>query len=483
MQKLNRRIFSDSTIYPSRIIQFGGGNFIRGFCDWMVQVLNEDAGFNSGVILIKPTKSGHYDNLAIQDNLFSSVLSETRDGRIFYDKKIITCINEIINPYENWKAFLDSAKIPDIRFIFSNTTEAGIRYDDSDNDPETIANSFPGKLTQWLFKRYEAFGGSQDKGCLILPTELIENNGEELESLVIKYSQRWDLDDGFRDWINQSNHFFKTMVDRIISGYPKNNQDYYWEKIGYQDEALVVGEFYHNWIIEDRNNILEKEMPYKIVGFNINSVDDLGPYRAMKVKLLNGAHTAMFILGTQMGLKTVAEAIKHPILGDFIKNLIQDEVIVTSGSLNELYKKFAKETFLRFDNIEMNHLLESIGLNTTSKINYRLLSSMNDYIRLYEKIPEMLTFVMAAFFQNYSIRIKTNEFKINDATEIIGLFKNLIQTYPNDKIRVIEKFIHDCEQWEINVTHKDQVINQIAHYWQSIDSEGIESCIIKFQTE
>jgi len=308
MQNLNRQITNKPKTLPLKVMQFGGGNFLRAFVDWMVHVLNQETNFNGGVVVVKPTERGDYQVLKSQDGLFTVVLDGIKNSKLVAEKILVDCVQNVVNPYSEWDAYIEMAKSPDIRFIVSNTTEAGIRFNAADAFEGNPPKEFPAKLTLWLYHRFQHFGNDITKGCILLPCELVEDNGEALKAAVLQYTAHWNLDGDFVNWIYTANHFCSTLVDRIVSGYPLDRADKIHSELGYEDKLLVSGEYYHSWVIKGPE-LVRKELPFAKTDLNVEFVHDLVPYREMKVRILNGAHTSMVPVGYLAGHRLASDDI------------------------------------------------------------------------------------------------------------------------------------------------------------------------------
>ncbi|MEL6257419.1 MAG: tagaturonate reductase, partial [Bacteroidota bacterium] len=386
---------------PIRVLQFGGGNFLRAFSDWMIEILNEKTDFNGDVLVIKPTKRGDYKSLREQEGLFHVLLNGVEKGDVIEQIKLISCIQQIIHPYTDWGNFIASAQISDLRFIISNTTESGIVYSPGEAKPvQACPKEFPAKLCYWLWARYEHFKGAEDKGCMILPLELIEQNGAKLKKNLLSYATDWELGEGFVNWINQHNYFCDTLVDRIVSGYPLEKVNEIQTQLQVEDQLLVAGEIYHSWIIKGPAH-LEKELPFAQTELNIQLVEELDIHRQIKVRLLNGAHTSLVPIGLLAGLELVSEAIAHPLLSIYLKGLFEKEVIPHIEYDKAYLKGFAEDVIDRFKNPHIKHQLISISLNSTSKFVSRLLGSFKDYLQNKEALPVHICFAWAALICLY----------------------------------------------------------------------------------
>ncbi len=423
-KRLNAEVANLRRLYPERILQFGGGNFLRGFVDWVVDILNEESEFCSGIAIIKATP-GTYDDLDAQDCLFTTYLHGMRAGSFIEETRLITSVNRTVYPYQHFAQYLELARQAPIRFIFSNTTESGIVFSAADKLDDAPPATFPAKLARLLYERYSHFEAAPDKGCIIIPTELIEDNATRLREIILQYARLWALDTGFGDWITRHNMFCNTLVDRIIPGYPEAEARRVCAKLGYEDRLLVAGETYHSWIIEAPQRLLD-EFPVNQTRtpLNVKIVDDAAPYRKIKVRLLNGAHTSMVPIGLLLGIESVREAMQHAALGPFIRALIAEEVIpsVTDVPRAEL-EVFASEAFDRFLNPRIHHRLLTISLNSSSKVKERILPSILGYLEQRGKLPARLTLALAAFIRLYKGQVNGEAIALNDEAQTLEWFR------------------------------------------------------------
>ena len=383
---------------PERIIQFGEGNFLRGFADWMIQILNEEADFNGSVVVVQPIPQGMCDRLEEQNCVYTHIMRGLDNGKPTVNKKVIDVISRTVKTYgdsENgavWQEYLKLAENPDFRFIISNTTESGIAYIAGDKLSDQPPKSFPAKVTALLYERYK-YGL---KGFIFLPCELIENNGGELKRIILKYADDWDLEEGFKSWLENDNIFCNTLVDRIVTGYPKD------EKIdlGYNDNMLDTSELFHLWVIEGPKSILN-ELPFERTGLNVIVTDNLERYRTRKVRILNGAHTSMIPYAMLEGIETVKECMENEKMYDFVSKCVFDEIIPTLDLPKNELVDYANDVFERFKNPYIKHLCASISLNSVSKFKVRVLPSLLEYIKRTGKEPEHLIFSLAKLIEFY----------------------------------------------------------------------------------
>ncbi|MCY3831808.1 MAG: tagaturonate reductase [Chloroflexi bacterium] len=410
--------------YPERIVQFGGGNFLRAFVDWVVDVLNAETDFGGGIVIVKATP-GVYDALDAQDCLFTTYLHGMQDGELVEETRLIGAVSRTVYPYQDFAAYLALARGAEIRFIFSNTTEAGLEFSPDDRLGDEPPATFPAKLTRFLYERYRHFGGTAESGCIIIPTELIIDNATRLRECILEYAALWELDAGFASWIEAHNVFCNTLVDRIVSGYPQADAPRLFARLGYEDRLLAAGELYHSWIIEaDASLLREFPVDRARTPLNVRVVDDAAPYRTIKVRLLNGAHTAMVPLGILLGLESVREAVEHEALAPFIERLIFDEVIpsVTKVAPEELVA-FANDVFDRFRNPHIHHRLLTIALNSSAKVRERILPSLLGYYDETGELPARLVLAFAAFIGLYRGEWRGEPIALNDDPEVLSWFK------------------------------------------------------------
>ena len=406
--------------YPERIVQFGGGNFLRGFVDWVVDILNDETDFAAGIALVK-ARPGRYEDLDAQDCLFTTWLHGVQDGELVERKRLIGAVQRAVYPYDDFAGYLALARQPEIRFVFSNTTESGIVFSADDAFTDEPPATFPAKLTRFLHERYAHFGGAPDKGFIIIPTELIVDNASRLREIMLQYAELWGLEAGFCDWLQGHNLFCNTLVDRIVSGYPEADAARLFDKLGYEDRLLTAGELYHSWIIEAPPSLLDEFPAHRThTPLNIKIVPDAAPYRTIKVRLLNGAHTSMVPLGLLLGIESVREAMEHKVLAEFIKALLDDEVIPSvRGAPRAELERFADDVCDRFLNPRIHHRLETISLNSAAKVKERILPSLLGYLAIRGELPGRLVIALAGFMRLY----RGDVIALNDDADIVNWFE------------------------------------------------------------
>lgn len=403
MERLKR---TDKCTLTERVLQFGEGNFLRGFVDWMIDKLNKEADFDCGVVVVQPLPNGTCNMINEQDGLYTLYLRGLLNDEPVEETRIVECITRCINPYEQWNEYIECAKNPDLRFIVSNTTEAGIEYVQGQE-------TFPSRLTSFLKARYD----TGLDGFIFLPCELIDRNGDNLKDCILKYADEWDLGEGFVNWIQTANHFTNTLVDRIVTGYPKDTAAELEDSYGYIDKVIDTAEIFHLWVIEGDIE-LANELPFHQYGMNVIWTNDVSPYKTRKVRILNGAHTMIVPAAFMCGYETVREALNDKVIYDFMREGIFEEIIPVIDMPYEQLESFAVDVIERFRNPFIKHYLLSITLNSVSKFQVRVLPSILAYYERYEKIPYRLAFSLAALIEFY------RNGQPNDSEEIIQFMKS-----------------------------------------------------------
>ena len=479
MQTLNSTKIDARPELPIKILQFGGGNFLRAFVDWMIEVLNKKTDFAAGIAIIKPTSGGDYAQLKAQDGLFTVVLDGIKNRELITEKTLVTSVQKVINSYTEWEAYLELAENPDIRFIVSNTTEAGIKFDADDALQDAPPTEFPAKLTLWLHRRFRHFGNDPDKGCILLPCELIEDNGIALRRMVLKYVEHWDLEPEFKDWIQESNYFCSTLVDRIVSGYPTARAEAVQEELGYIDDLLVAGEYYHSWVIQG-DAIVEKELPFSQSDLNVEFVDDLVPYREMKVRILNGAHTSMVPVGYLAGVRLVKEAMDDNTISGFVESLLKEEAARTLDFPDHVKKDFISDVLDRFRNPLLKHQLISISLNSSSKFTARLLPTLKDYIAVEGRLPERIVFGLSALILFYKGEVDGETIDLKDDPGILEYFASewkKVSEGDCDVRNLTRNILAASFIWGEDLSQIEGLVASVSKNISDIGERGIRSCI------
>lgn len=397
MENLTGQI-ADAPLLPIKVIQFGSGNFLRGFADYIIDALN-DHGYNAGVAVIKNRPGWSMLDLQKQEGVFTLFTEGVKNGEVVQHSRLITAITKVVNPYDDYADYLNLATEPELKLVVSNTTEAGIYFDPSDAHLKAVPHqSFAAKLTALLYSRFKTFNGDPEKGVFVLPCELIENNGLLLQEIVLQYVALWQLEDDFKIWLVQYSTFYNTLVDRIVSGYPNENEAKYTAQLDYTDKLITVCEPYLFWAIEGDASLAD-HFPFHHFRDDIVLVQDLTPYRIRKVRILNGAHTLMAQIGRLQNLDTVGQCMQDLFTHDFIGKAINEEILPTLSLPAAVSQQYTAEVLDRFKNPYLRHYLADIAQNTILKFKTRLLPVIVDYIEIYNTYPKHLLFALAALIQ------------------------------------------------------------------------------------
>ncbi len=456
MKLLNNDTIDKRPSYPIKILQFGEGNFLRGFVDWVIDHLNTATDFKAGVCVIQPIKEGMVKMLNDQDGLYHVWLNGLSKGESVDETRLISSIVKSVNPYDDYQAYLKLAENDALRFIFSNTTESGIVFESSDKSLEELPSGFPGKVTALLYHRFKHFNGDKNKGLIIIPCELIDKNGATLKATVIQYAEHFNLPKEFSEWINSANYFCNTLVDRIVPGYPKESIQEIQERLKYQDQLVVKAEPFYLWVIEG-DDIVKEEFPTEKLGLQIKFVNDLSPYRTRKVRILNGAHTSIVHRAYLEGLRTVEEVTKDPNMSKFLENIIFEEIIPTLDLPKSELEEFANDVLERFRNPFIRHELISITLNSISKFKVRVLPSILEYHNRFNKWPAHLMQSFAALLVFYKGQWKGESIKLNDSEEVLNTLKKAWEQEPF----ALESILSNKSFWDQDLTKLEGFAEQV----------------------
>ena len=475
--------------YPEKIVQFGEGNFLRAFVDWMFHQMNKEGVFKGRAVIVQPIPPGRVSNLNEQDNLYTLLLRGVQDGEVIDKREIMTGVSRGLEAYSQWDEVLKLAENPDIEFVFSNTTEAGIVYSAEDKLSDTPPDTYPGKLTAYLYHRYQYFNGDREKGMLIVPVELIDRNGDKLKEVILKLADNWNLSGDFKSWIEEGNVFVNTLVDRIVTGYPFKEVDKIEEELGYHDENLDTGEIFHLWIIEGDQSLKER-LPFHKAGLNVKWVDDMTPYRSRKVRILNGAHTSTVPVSYLAGIDLVRDAVNDELLSKFIKKALFEDIIPTLDFDRDELESFAGKILERFKNPYIDHKWLDIYLNSTSKFKTRVLPSLVKHIEEYDKLPEKLVFSLATLITFYNgTEIRDNqlvayrdnqEYLIKDDIDALEFFAAIWSKYQDEDINIEElakEVLANQDFWKRDLNELPGLTEGVIVYLKQIEENGVRESL------
>ena len=485
LKSLNKRT-APKSVMPERIIQFGEGNFLRAFVDWIVWNMNQKTNFNGSVVIVQPIERGMVDWLNGQDCLYHVNLQGRLNGEAVNSLERIDVVSRALNPYSQNAAFLALAEQPEIRFVISNTTEAGIAFDDTCKFSDAPASSYPGKLVQLLFHRYKTFDGDPQKGLIIMPCELIFLNGHHLKECIYKSIELWKDDfgtdyEGFKEWFTNYNYVCATLVDRIVPGFPRKEIKEIQEKIGYKDNLVVQAEIFHLWVIEKAENMtceeLRAEFPAEKAGLHVLIAESEKPYHERKVTLLNGPHTVLSPVTYLSGVNIVRDACNHEILGKYIHKVMFDELLETLNLPKDELKAYGESVLERFNNPYVDHAVTSIMLNSFPKFETRDLPGLKVYLERKGELPKGLVLGLAAIITYYKGGVREDGAPIqpNDAQEIMDLLTQLWAT--GDKRKVAEGVLGATDIiWKESKEDLNKIpglTDMVVNFLESIEKKGM----------
>ncbi len=471
MKKLNRINTGLEKLQPIKVVQFGEGNFLRAFVDYAFQRLNNEVDFNAGIAMVQPLKDGMVNMINDQDGLYTLFMNGIKKGEKIQDIELITNIVKAINPYSDFAAYLALAKEEELQFIVSNTTEAGIEFIESDTPDMQPPVSFPAKLTVLLYERFQHFNGDAAKGLTIIPCELIDYNSETLKKIILQYCDLWNLGAEFKTWASDVCTYHSTLVDRIVPGYPRAEIEEYNNKLDYQDNLIVAAEPFFLWAIEGGDALKEK-LPFHKTNLNVKIVDDIRPFKMIKVRILNGAHTAMVPFSLLHGNQLVMETVNGDFTGKFVNSVINEISETLDMDKNEIHA-YTEEVMDRFKNPFIKHALADIALNSISKFKVRVLPSLLQYYNANKKLPTHLTFSLACLIQFYKGTWNNEALPVKDSLEIVEAFKNAWQLGSLDLVATT--ILSNDEFWGEDLTKIDGLTQAIVSALKEIEANGIEN--------
>jgi tagaturonate reductase len=466
-----------------KILQFGEGNFLRAFFDIFIDDLNRKGLFDGSVVIVQPIAQGveMVDKINEQDGLYTVVLRGLENKKPVVKQQVVSAVSRAINPYRDYAAYMENVKNPDLRFIVSNTTEAGIVFLETDKPSATASeppSSFPAKITAFLYERFKFFEGAPDKGFIFIPCELIDDNGSQLKEFVLKHAENWGLPLEFIAWVNMYNHFANTLVDRIVTGHPKDED--FDKQLGYHDELIAACEIFHFFAIDANSEAtveIRKTLPFHEANMNI-LLTDVKPYKLRKVRILNGGHTCSILAAFLCGMETVKEMMDDPLFTRYLRESIHEEIIPAmagKGLEEKDLLSFADSVFDRFANPYIKHYLLSIALNSVSKFKARVLPSILDYYKLTGKAPKILTLSFAALIAFYKGGAHTPQ----DDDTVLDFFR---EAWKNPDT-VAKNTLASIEFWGENLNDLQGFTKAVSAHLTGIEKHGMRKEILQVINE
>ncbi|MBQ7920763.1 MAG: tagaturonate reductase [Lachnospiraceae bacterium] len=484
MEALNKTLTGKKE-RPIKVVQFGEGNFLRAFVDYMIDIANEQGKFDGDIVLIKPIEFGNLDMFHAQDCQYTVSLRGIVDGEAKVLNRQITSVCDAVDAINEYEKYMSLAEIDTLRFVVSNTTEAGIVFDNTDKFELNPPKTFPGKLTKFLYHRFETFNGAMDKGLVMLPVELIDDNGIMLKKCVMQLIELWGLSDEFKNWVDEACIFTSTLVDRIVTGYPRDTINEEWEALGYEDKIMVTGEPFALWVIESAKDI-SKEFDLPGAGLPVIFTDNQKPYKQRKVRILNGAHTSFVLASYLCGNDLVKQSMDDDDVRNFMMKTIYDEVIPTLTLPEKELKDFAEAVVTRFNNPYVKHALLSISLNSVSKWRARCMPSFLGYIEKTGKLPAHLTFSLAAlmaFYTGSEIRDKAlighrdgQEYNIMDDMAVLEFFRD---NSGKSTVEFVTAFLGREDFFGQDLNKIEGLTDAMVAYLDDIKANGMRAALCK----
>ncbi|MCF2493624.1 tagaturonate reductase [Dyadobacter chenhuakuii] len=474
-------VVPDDSIFqlPEKVLQFGTGAFLRGLADYFIDKANRQGVFNGRIVVVKSTDEGDLKAFERQDNLYTICLRGSRNGIIEEENIISSAISRVLSAKTQWSLVLDLAKNPAVSIVISNTTEIGIQLvqDDIYQWPPV---SFPGKLLAFLYARYVAFGGNPEYGVVIIPTELITDNGKKLESIVLELAHRNGLEGAFIDWLENHNSFCNSLVDRIVPGRPDENIcKELAEELGYQDDLLIMAEHYHLWAIEG-DAAIGKKLPFKEVDEGMIVEPDIELHRELKLRLLNGAHTLGCGLAHLCGFKTVDEAMSNRLFETYITNLMETEIApaIPYPVAEERALQFGRSVVERFHNPHLRHKWLNISQNYSAKMLSRVMPVFYKYEKTHETFPDHIVFGFAVYIFYMKAVRKDGDHFYGLANGAYYLIQDQKAAYFHQKWQIpslddmVKAILKDQSIWQKDLSKSEVIRQNIVSYLESLKQLG-----------
>jgi tagaturonate reductase len=456
----------------------------------MIDILNEKTAFNGNVVIVQPLEKGMGDAINAQNGLYTTILRGVMDEKVIEEFRPITSISRCVSAYAQFDEYIKLTENPDLKFVISNTTEAGIAYNSADKLDDKPQRSFPGKVTAFLYRRWKHFNGDSSKALTFIPCELIDKNGDKLREIAARYAKEWGLEDAFSVWLEECD-FCNSLVDRVVPGYPREEAETLWEKLGYTDSLLDMAEIFHLWVIETRRDYT-KELPFAAAGLNVVWTDDLSFYRTRKVRILNGAHTMTVPAAFLYGLDTVEACCKDPLVSAFMKKGVFEEIIPSMQGNADQLVTYADKVLDRFANPSIKHLLLSITLNSVSKFKTRVLPSLKGFFQKKGKLPTCLSFSFASLIAFYNGVFGTGEmtgsrngekYPIKDDEDVLTRFAALYKDNPNNARVIVHAVLSFADWWGEDLSAIPGLVDKVSAHLEGVWKNGVKAELEKICAE
>lgn len=485
-----KNITSEKVVVPNedifdlreRVLQFGTGVLLRGLPDYFIDAANKAGIFNGRIVVVKSTSKGDTTAFDKQDGLYTLCERGIQDGNKVEENIICSAISRVLNAQDQWTEILKCAHNKDLQIIISNTTEVGIQLvkEDFSKHPPV---SYPGKLLAFLYERFTAFKGSKDSGFVIIPTELIPENGKKLECIVLELAHLNSLEDEFIEWIENSNYFCNSLVDRIVTGMPeKEIRNEIEKELGYSDDLLIVSEIYSLWAIEGDEKI-KNILSFAEADEGVVIESNIDLHRELKLRLLNGTHTLTCGLAFLSGFDTVQHAMEDEKFSSFIENLMRNEIAPSIPyEIDDATKQsFISKVLDRFRNPHINHHWINITLNYTSKMRMRCIPLLINHYKKHDSVPSLFALGFAAYLYFMKVVKQKGEeyFGEADGKEYLiedPLAEKFYRIWNNNNVEeIVNELLKDISIWGDDLSHLKGFAKAVKNNLNSILNNGMKA--------
>ena len=492
MTKLNRTTHPVSA-YPERVLQFGTGVLLRGLVDYQIDKANKQGLFKGSIVIAKST-GGTTDEFAAQDNLYTVAVRGIRQGQAVSEDTVVTAVSRVLSAQTQWQDIMNLARNPSLRIIVSNTTEIGLTYVE-ESIFQSPPQSFPGKLTAFLYERFKNVGGSRNRGLVVIPTELVVDNGLKLRDMVERLAKHNELGKLFMKWLKFHVRFCNSLVDRIVPGKPDATiHQQLEEQLGYEDALLTMTEPYHLWAIEGDDRV--KDI-LSFAGANSSSIvidEDITFYRERKLRVLNGSHTISVPLAYLLGHEIVLDMMNDPLTSQFMSDVIHKEIVPTvPADASELVAEFADEVLDRFRNPNIEHLLLNITVQESAKMQSRNVATLQRYYEQFNQVPVRMALGFAAYLRFMKATREEagayfGEVDVNGGTLNYPIKDDRAAYYyqawqlitPADKASVrgfVETVCADVEFWKADLSTLPGWVDAVAGHLSAMLTDGVRPTV------
>jgi len=476
---------ADSFLLPERVLQFGTGVLLRGLPDYFIDKANKQHIFNGRIIMVKSTDSAGTDAFQRQDNLYTLCIKGIEQGKEVENYMVNNSISRVLSARQDWPTVLETAHNPDLRIVISNTTEAGITLSNNKID-DIPPSSYPGKLLAFLYKRYQFFQGAADAGLVILPTELISDNAGKLKEILLALTDQNDLEDGFKQWLTDANHFCNTLVDRIVPGrLPKEEQEDTEQKLGYEDQLMIMAEPFRLWAIESTSPLVKETLSFAQADSGIVIVPSIEKFKELKLRLLNGTHTLSCGIALLAGIEVVKQAMSNDTFSTFVRLLMQNEIgnaIIDQDIKAQDVTNFSSSVIDRFSNPFLDHRWENIALNFSSKMNMRAIPLLDRWYQTHTTPPTYFAMGFAAYLTLMNTEKSNDQYSyiLNDRDIILqDELAPLLYAHWQDPTTVVQNVLRDRSLWDTDLTKYAGLAECVQEYVDAYKTQGILETIQK----